>query len=89
MIQIDFKSNGPKLLKFEINKTIISFKSSVIQKIRNPYDLLWALVWISAEWYHFPTPLSTLTSMQVIIQIKGISENMAEDEIIASRLECL
>ena len=38
-----FSSNCHNLVKFWINKTIISFKPSVISKYRKPYNLSWAL----------------------------------------------
>ena len=39
-----FSSNCHNLVKFEINKRIISFKPNLISKYKNPYNLSWALV---------------------------------------------
>ena len=39
-----FSSNCHNLVKFEISKTIRSFKPNVISKSRNPYNIFWTLV---------------------------------------------
>ena len=77
-----FPHNGHNLVKFAINKTIISFTLSVIQICRNPFNLSWALGRSSAEIRTFPTPLKILTSTQNIVRMDCISQKWRPQKLL-------